>query len=141
MRRWLDDEREVDEVVQDALFAVYRNIRRIDEKKKFSSYLLSIARNEVINRFRKRKFVLPIWESFVGMNQDHMYEKLFHQEVKEKIDGALKLLKEQERRIVEMYFFEDYSYMEIGERLKLPLGTVKTKLRRAKLSLKQHLIK
>jgi RNA polymerase sigma-70 factor (ECF subfamily) len=51
-------------------------------------------------------------------------------------DAALKEvvaeLKEPYRRIIELRYYEDLSYEEIAERLKLPLGTVKVRLMRAK---------
>jgi RNA polymerase sigma-70 factor (ECF subfamily) len=56
----------------------------------------------------------------------------------EQISSALSSLSEEQRQVVQLSFFEDRPHSEIAERLDLPLGTVKSRLRLALTKLRAH---
>lgn len=110
----------------------------------FGSWLFSIGVNTYIDYLRKRKLETVSLSSITrnGENEFIEYQIPSGQPTPEEVmirmqrDAALKQvvseLKEPYRRIVEMRYYEDLSYEEIAERLRLPLGTVKVRLSRAK---------
>lgn len=135
VRRWLKDSNDVEEVVQDSLFKMYKGINKIDETRKFSSYLYAIAKNEAITKIRKKKDTLPLLEYVAGDDGEGVYEKIIREENKDLLHRSLNKLSEVQRRVIKMYFFEELSYKKIQARLGLPLNTVKTMLRRSKINL------
>lgn len=110
----------------------------------FSSWLFSIGVNTYIDYLRKRKLDTVSLGSITrnGDNEFIEYQIPSGQSNPEEMmirmqrDAAMKevvaQLKEPYRRIIELRYYEDLSYEEIAERLKLPLGTVKVRLSRAK---------
>lgn len=129
------DEFMAQEVAQDVLIKIYRNIHRIDAEKKLGPYLFTIARNEVVTRLRTKKDTLPLLETVIGTTEDSLIEMTFKKDLARNIKKLISTLKEGHRKVLQLYFFEDLSYKKIQEKLKLPLSTVKTRLRRAKAAL------
>ena len=110
----------------------------------FSSWLFSIGVNTYIDYLRKRRpdtvslgsitrtsdgdFI----EYQIPSGQPNPEEDLIRRQRDAALKEVVAELKEPYRRIIEMRYYEDLSYEEIAERLKLPLGTVKVRLMRAK---------
>ena len=139
VRRWLKDSNDIEEVVQDSLLKMYLGIDKIDEGRKFSSYLYAIARNEAISKLRRKKDTLPLLENVVGEEGEKIYEKLIAKENVDLLNKTLNKLCEMQKRVLKMYFFEELSYKRIQKRLGLTLNTVKTLLRRSKIDLAKRL--
>lgn len=139
VRRWLSDDHDIEEVVQDTLFKTYVGINKVDEKRKFSSYLYAIAKNEAITKIRKKKDLLPLHDYVEGGDGENIYEKIILEEKKTLLHRAMGKLNDMQRRVLKMYFFEELSYKRIQEKLGLPINTVKTLLRRSKISLAKKL--
>ncbi|MEQ1492514.1 MAG: sigma-70 family RNA polymerase sigma factor, partial [Terricaulis sp.] len=59
-------------------------------------------------------------------------------ETEEQVSAAMSLLSEEQQQVVRLSFFEDRPHSEIAERLSLPLGTVKSRLRLALIKLRAH---
>ena len=110
----------------------------------FSSWLFSIGVNTYIDFLRKRRVETVPLGSITRTSEGEFieYQSPSGQPNPEEVmirmqrDATLKevvaSLKEPYRRIIELRYYEDLSYEEIAERLKLPLGTVKVRLLRAK---------
>ena len=110
----------------------------------FSSWLFSIGVNTYIDYLRKRRpdtvslgsitrtadgdFI----EYQIPSGQPNPEEDLIRRQRDAALKEVVAALKEPYRRIIELRYYEDLSYEEIAERLKLPLGTVKVRLMRAK---------
>lgn len=127
------------DVVQESFIAVYKTIDRIDTKRKFSSYLFSIARNHAISFVRSRKPHIPleVAESVTSINRpDKIVEEA---EEKRRIEEALERIDRKYKQVITLYYFDDLSYEEISKRLRLPVNTIRTHLRRAKAVLRKEL--
>lgn len=110
----------------------------------FSSWLFSIGVNTYIDYLRKRKLETVPLSSVIRTGENEVIEYQIpstqpnpeEEMIRRQRDVALKevvaQLKEPYRQIVELRYYEDLSYEEIAARLKLPLGTVKVRLMRAK---------
>src|SRR3989338_4422761 len=64
------DHANAEEVVQDALFSVYTTIHRVDTKKKFSSYVFTLAKNAAISRLRKKKAAVAFNDDVHAIEDD-----------------------------------------------------------------------
>ena len=60
LRRMIQDEATVEEVVQDAFLNLYRTIDRVDTSQRFSTYLHAIAKHQAISTWRKMKDAVPL---------------------------------------------------------------------------------
>ena len=110
----------------------------------FSSWLFSIGVNTYIDFLRKRRVeTVPLGsitrtsegefiEYQIPSGQPNPEEVMIRMQRDTTLKEVVASLKEPYRRIIELRYYEDLSYEEIAERLKLPLGTVKVRLLRAK---------
>lgn len=124
-------EAEAEDVVQEAFINIWKYGKRYNPKKgRLFTWLLNITRNKAIDRFRSKKQAPPIQSHTdnVGMEMSHpggidiKEDAIGLRELVEKLDGA-------QRELIEMAYFEGYTQQELSDKLKIPLGTVKTRLR------------
>ncbi len=127
------------DIIQSVLFRVYTRIELIDEKRKFSPYVFSMAKNEALTFMRRKHYHVPIEEEHLIEDDEKIYSQLVSQEESAAIRRVIGGLPEKYRRVIEYYYFLDLSYSEISVRCKIPLNTVRTNLRRAKELLKTQL--
>ncbi|MBI3576692.1 sigma-70 family RNA polymerase sigma factor [Candidatus Gottesmanbacteria bacterium] len=135
--RFLGDEQEAQDVVQDALFNLYKTIDRVDTTKKFSSYVYVVVRNTTMSYMRKRKPEVSLADIDVAQESLSFEEKLIAESARTSIKTALATLEPKYREIIRLYYFDQLSYEEVSRKLKLPINTVRTHLRRAKEKLQK----
>lgn len=134
-----------EEVVEDAYFQVWRQAVRFDPARgQALTWLLSIARSRAIDALRREaRFThesmdedaeLP--DTGDGRPQDELLDLARH---RGDLHQALMGLGAQPRQLVALAFFRGLSHEEIAQQTQLPLGTVKSQIRRALLSLRQLL--
>lgn len=134
-----------EEVVEDTYFQVWRQAVRFDPARGLAlTWLLSIARSRAIDALRREARF-----KHDSIDDDGLLEGPFdagsHDELldlaRERNDLQLALLQlgAQPRQLVSLAFFRGLSHEEIAQQTQLPLGTVKSQIRRALLSLRQIL--
>jgi RNA polymerase sigma-70 factor (ECF subfamily) len=152
--RMLGNLDEAKELAQEVFLSVFDSIKDLKEEMKFDPWLTQITLNHCRNRWKylKRRYYFasdslddPIETEDGDMprqiadpsdNPETFYEKKMIQRLIEK--GLLKL-KEDQRELVVLRDLQGYSYEEIGKLFHLPEGTVKSKLHRARMDLKNIL--
>lgn len=133
---------EVEDLVADTFLKAYENILGCDPKKKFSSWIYRIAHNRAIDYFKKRKLKvdeIDDKEEILVTKEKLMEEIEIEKEQRTMIGKAIKGLELNYREVVLLYFFEEKSYEEISDILKIPTSNVGVLLFRAKKQLKQIL--
>lgn len=128
------------DIVQNVFLKAYMNIQSFDVTRKFSSWLYRIAHNEFINHIGKRSRnpfsffsldeVLPF--AVGGESADGDLKDV---EVKMEVEKYLSKLDSKYREVLILHFFEELSYAEIADILRIPVSTVGVRLRRAKQSI------
>lgn len=129
-----------EDLAQDAMLSVWRRAGSYDPvKAKASTWIFVIARNAWIDRLRRERVELayreasPVSEESEDEAPD---DAAVRSQTEEQVEAALATLSEEQRQVVRLSFFEDRPHSEIAERLSLPLGTVKSRLRLALIKLK-----
>ena len=132
----LRHEEDARDVVQTAFEKLWRNRAEVDTEKS-KSYLFTIAYNGMIDHIRKAKRVY-LREEF---SED---TRTCHQPVnnaKAILEEALSKLSETQRSLVLLKDYEGYNYEEIGQITGLNASQVKVYLHRARLQLKEYIVK
>jgi RNA polymerase sigma-70 factor (ECF subfamily) len=132
---------DAEDIAQDAFIRAYENLRRYHLDKRFSTWLFTIASNLCRNRLRYRRYhpVASPPDQLPG-GRDPALE-VAQEDRHRQVRGALDRLPYNYRAPLVLRFFNDLSYKEIAEVLSLPEGTVKTRIHRAKVQLKEVLEK
>ena len=132
-------EADVEDILQEAFIKIWKNLHTFDQDLKFSSWIYRIVHNHTISRLRKRNsFGKDKWlgwseklSSFIpGTSMSNEDEN--ETESGEFTQDILDRLPVRYREVLVLRFFESMSYLEISDVLKIPEGTVATRINRAK---------
>ena len=137
--RIINSETDAEEIVQDTFVKIYSKIERIDVSKKFSTYLFEIAKNAAFSQLRKKKREVALDKAYALGEEDRSLENLIRSEDAVGLRKAVSKLSDQHRQVLELYYFKDFSYKQIATRLHMPINTIRTHLRRAKVALRKEL--
>jgi RNA polymerase sigma-70 factor (ECF subfamily) len=136
-----------EEITQDVFLRVWANAKTYQEDQaKVSVWLMRIARNRAIDVLRGRK-AHPEQQT-IALEFSRPSEKASHDTPqkaleltlqKERIQAAVAQLPDDQQHVVTLMYFHGYTQQEIADRLKTPLGTIKTRARLAMLKLRELL--
>ena len=142
--RFIGNKEEAEDLLQNVFFKVYKYCEKFDTKRKFSSWIYRIAHNEAVNYIKRKnikKFISL--EDFVS-SKDRIETKSdakspmevwISKELRHEMEDALKKIPDKYREVLEMRYFSEKSYEEIGRALKKPVNTIGTLINRAKKKL------
>lgn len=140
--RMLQSPEEAEEILQDSFVQLYREAARYQpERGGVAAFLFAIGRNFALSRLRNRKARPPKIDDLDLHNPEQELGLWREDDPTDRIlvRRALGRLEPTDRTLLEEAFFDGYSHSELAERHNLPLGTVKTRLRRALLKLREYL--
>lgn len=147
--RVLGDEDEAEDVLSDVFVQVWTRIHQHDSRRgPLVPWVLSIARNRALDQLRRRRRWARKAERVhreqtasgaAVAGADRMEAAVSGWPVHRAVHAALAALPEEQRRAVELAYFEGLSHSEIARRTGDPLGTVKTRLRLAHQKLAETL--
>lgn len=137
-RKFISDQDEINDILQNIFIKSYKNIQSFDVKRKFSSWLYRISHNELINALKKRSknplsfFDLDILFPQYLHDKDDFNQKINLQESRDMIDKCLDKLEIKYREPIFLYYFEGLNYKEIADVMHIPISTVGIRIKRAK---------
>jgi RNA polymerase sigma-70 factor (ECF subfamily) len=145
--RTIGDREKAEDLVQEVFIRVYRHLHRFDSAKKFSTWVYTIASNLAKNELRNRSrnpLVLfqaikknwededrPVQFEDPSSRPDDLYRK---RHLRELVEASVARLPEHHRQVFILRELEGKSYEEIAEITDCNLGTVKSRLNRARNS-------
>ncbi len=141
-RKFLNITEDIEDVVQEVFIKAYQNIKSFNTDKKFSPWIYRIAHNEFVNALKKNKKIkIFSWfdlDVFLPHNiTKDIADHRNNQEVREIIDKHLNGLELKYREIIILYYFENLSYKEISDVMRIPVSTVGIRLKRGREKLKK----
>lgn len=130
-----------EEIIQDVFVKIWNSISQYDTTKgRFYTWIINIARNTAIDYLKSKGFQNELKNQSVP---EFVYNsKVFSVSNATDYIGFSKLLEGLETdklELIKLAYYQGYTQIEISEKLELPLGTVKTKMRNALLKLKDLL--
>lgn len=145
---YVKNQEEAKDLTQDIFITAHRALPNLREHNKFSSWLYQIALNHCRNRYKKLKrqgyftsqsldsSEIPLQLS-VTDSPEKSYER---QQLIAMVRTTIAQMNETEKEIILLRDIQGLSYEEISKILSVPLGTVKSKLNRARHALKDRLL-
>lgn len=140
--RMLGDAGEAEDATQEAFLRAFLNLRRYDTKRSFKTWLMSIASNHCIDRWRKRRMQLvslddePTAAALALSSSDPLPEQAaLSAEQSDMLQSLLMKLDENYRLPLVLRYWYDYSYAEIAEFMNTTESAIKSRLFRARRSL------
>jgi len=142
--KFLAGTNDVEDIVQDVFIKVYENIMSFNINMKFSPWVYRIAHNVFINEMKKKKtlsfHIFDIDTILPYYSYHNIFSKsILDNEVKDIMHKKLNNIPLKYKEILILNYVEGLSYKEISDILKIPIGTVGVRLKRAKELLKKQI--
>lgn len=137
---------DAEDAEQDTFLVVYEKLSTFRFQSRFSSWIFRIAYNKSVELRRMRHRTNPLrrgydasdptggLDSIVDARQRSIPDRLAEDENCERIADAVHSLSPRLREVAAMRYLDELSYKEIGERMSIPMGTVRSRLARARKS-------
>jgi RNA polymerase sigma-70 factor, ECF subfamily len=137
--RVLKDAGEAEDVMQEIFVQVWKNPGAfVSGKGSLGGWLVVVTRNRSIDMIRRRRPTEQV-ELFALPSSTNLAREAERNSLLGKIRGVMVSLPEEQRKSVELAFFEGLSHSEIAEKTGDPLGTVKTRIRLALTTIRKAL--
>ncbi|MGL4363288.1 MAG: RNA polymerase sigma factor [Cellulosilyticaceae bacterium] len=146
--RMLHNEHDAFDVAQEVCIKIWRQIQTFEGNSKFSTWIYRVSTNQCLDTLRQKKRDLVMYSEqdeekqqievadTVNLIEEYVEEKV----LQDVITIALKEIKEEYSAIIVLRDMQGYSYEEIGKMLELNIGTVKSRISRARNALKKILL-
>lgn len=131
------DDVKASDVVQETFIKGFINLRSFDNKKKFSSWIYRIAHNEALNIIKKNRREVYFDDDFDFPSDENITDDFEKKEIASKVEKCISQMSLLYSEPLTLYAIEDKSYDEISDILRIPMGTVATRISRAKLLMKK----
>lgn len=130
----LRTEDEINDAISNTTVIVFEKIHTLKNEEYFKSWLTKILINECYKIYNQNKKIIYL--------ENYDQEKLTYNDtyVDDEIKNVIEKLDKDLKQIVILYYFEDFSVKEISKIIKIPEGTVKSRLSRARKELEKALL-
>jgi len=127
-------ENQAEEVIQEVMIAIWTKASSYDSSKSsVSTWIYTIARNKRIDKIRKEKrhYLLESDEGLEVPVASTQEENILAVQLTKKIENCLESLPAEQSKLLKLSYFYEKTHTAISEELKIPLGTVKSRIRLA----------
>lgn len=136
---------ESEDIVQEVFLQVWNKANSyIRDRGTVYSWITTLTRNKAIDRVRSKRYKqqsketkLDEIDNTVASQSSNPHQTVLLKEYQEIVTAAKKKLSNIEAKILELSYYGGYSQVEIAKMLKMPLGTVKTKMRQGIIKMRQ----
>lgn len=141
IHRVISDDQTAQDVLQEVFIKIYNNIEKYSpEKGRLYTWMLNVARNTAIDKLRSKGEVM---KGKIQSDETIVYSKDNDLKIEQQTDEiglreTVAGLSSEHRVIVELAYFKGFTLNEIAKSLDIPLGTIKTRMRKAIGLLRQH---
>ncbi len=143
--RFAGTPQEAEDLTQEIFLKLYNSLDKYDFEKDFSTWFFTLARNFLIDEYRKNRMEKSLKSDFEELTTsasavDSPENRLLGQEKAELVRQALLSLSPELRMVLILRELEGFSYEEIASQLKLPLGTVKSRVNRGRIQIARAIL-
>ena len=144
IRRLVVDHSQSEEVAQEVFLEIWQTASRFDPSKGgAATWMLTMAHRRAVDRIRSsqssRDRDTKIGIRDFALEYDHVAESVEVKIEHERVSQAMTRLTELQRQAVSLAYYGGYSHSEVAAMLKVPIGTVKTRLRDGMIRLRDEL--
>lgn len=135
---WCHDAMLADDITQDALSKAMQKVHQLKDENLFDAWLFAILSNQWREYLRKTRPCEDIDELVLADNQtpDYWHDR---EQLVDDVRGAIAELPLGQRQVITLVDIESMSYMDVSEVLAIPVGTVMSRLSRARKALQEKL--
>lgn len=130
---------DVDDILQNVFLKAYKNLPTFNKNLKFSSWIYRITHNESVNFIGSgfiQKFIsMPDW--FEIGSKDNTEEILDNEQIKKQLKNCVEKLDLKYKEPLVLFYYEEKTYEEISDILRIPTGNVGVLIHRGKLQVKK----
>jgi len=141
-RRYLSNQAEAEDAVQEIFLALWQSASRFDANKGSEiTFIATIARRRLIDGLRKNN-KHKILQSIDDSISHDVFQQKSNLEKNAELSlaiGILETLEKKDQELLSLSIYQGYSHVEIAKLLNLPLGTVKTKIRRNLMKIREKI--
>ncbi len=138
--RMLSSQDEAEDIVQETFVRVYQHRQSFNFQHCFSTWIYTIALNLARNELRKRKkFKFLDITDMKGNESEFAVEMKLPSRLPQALDSAIRSLPEKYRLAFVLRDIQELPYEEVAKVLSIPLGTVKSRVNRARMMLREKL--
>jgi RNA polymerase sigma-70 factor, ECF subfamily len=135
--RVLHDRGQAEDVTQEIFLQLWRNPAAfVQTRGSLGAWLVVLTRNRAVDHLRRRKLTDSV-DDVVLASPVNVADEAERNLVMEKVRTILANLPQEQRKSLELAYFEGLTHTEIASRTGDPLGTVKTRIRQALISLRK----
>jgi len=135
------------DIVQDVFVSVWRHAHSFDLRRgTFRAWVVQITRRRIINELRSRRSRPQseadpdgIFLAKLADDAPDIADQLADDERRSGVRGALQILPQPQREAIALAFLDEFTHEEVARRLRIPLGTTKTRIRSGLLKLRVEL--
>lgn len=135
------NQEDTEEILQDVFVKAWYSAGDYSPKKgRFYTWILTISRNMAIDKVRSKNFK----KNKQNMALDFLEDVVESRESLERntdsigVEYFLKGMNDSDKKLLELIYFQGFTYKEVSEEINMPVGTVKTKMRKCILNLRQR---
>lgn len=140
--RMLGNPQDAEDAAQETFLRAYKSLGRYDERRPFSTWLLSIAAHHCIDQIRRRRYTVVSVEDLpvpdIPDPTPGLESSLSRAEEQRRVRALLDVLDPLDRAAIVMYYWYDLSYDEIGQALSLSMSALKSRLHRARRAMAEE---
>ncbi len=136
------DNYSIEEIIQEVMIAIWLKAGSYNkDKSSVATWVFTIARNKRIDKIRKEKrhFTTDNDKLLQIPVESKQEKEVFINELSGNIEKVINKLPDEQLKLIKLSYFHDKTHMKIAQELKIPLGTVKSRIRLALNKIKNNI--
>ena len=125
----VNNEEDAGDAISETIVKAYMNLKKLKKPEYFKTWITRILINECRKILKQKQKVVPIE---VYQEKRKMEDNRMEKEEQMDLQNAIQKLTEKQRSVVMLFYYNDFSVEEIAQILKIPIGTVKSRLNKAR---------